>query len=206
MALVKLEWHRRSVSDKLLKTEFIIQQMTTNAATFATPNPALADVEAAKGDLAAAAVNAQAGGVALTLAKNEAEDALDDLIKQLASYVQNISGGDESIILEAGMDVRKLPSPLPPPPQVENLDAYPTRTQGEVQLNWDPLGRSYFYQIEMYLEEDAGGSWSKLAVSSKSKFLVTGLTTGAVYQFRVAGIGRNDEMGPYSQDASSVAP
>jgi hypothetical protein len=44
MALVKLDWYRRTVSDKLLKTEYIIQQMDVNAATFATPNPALADV------------------------------------------------------------------------------------------------------------------------------------------------------------------
>jgi hypothetical protein len=44
MALVKLDWYRRTVSDKLLKTEYIIQQMDVNSATFVTPNPALADV------------------------------------------------------------------------------------------------------------------------------------------------------------------
>lgn len=206
MALVKLEWSRRTVSDKLLKTQFIIQQMTANIATFATPNPPLVDVEAAKDALADAAVNAQAGGVALTLAKNNAENALDELISQLSSYVQNISGGDGAIILQAGMDVRKEPSPIPTPEQVQNLDAFPTRTEGEVQLDWDPLGRNYFYQVEMFVEDDDTGFWSKLTVSSKSKFSVTGLSTGTVYRFRVAGIGRNDEIGAYSQEATSVAP
>ena len=111
MALVKLDWQRRTVADKLLKSEFITQQMTFNAATFATPNPALADVDAARTDLSKAAVAAQAGGLALTLAKNEAETKLDQLISQLGAYVQNISAGDEAIILQAGMDVRKTPSP-----------------------------------------------------------------------------------------------
>ncbi len=207
MALVKIDWYRRTVSDKLLKTEFIIQQMTVNIDVFASPNPPLADVEAARSDLSKAAVAAQAGGHALILAKNEAESLLDGQISQLSSYVQNISGGEESIILKAGMEVRKTPSPLPEPSIVENLDAVPTRTQGEVQLNWETLGRGYFYQVEMYVEDDAdNGFWDKIAVQSKSKFLVKGLSTGTVYRFRVAGIGRNDELGPYSQEASSVAP
>jgi len=180
--------------------------MTANIATFATPNPPLVDIEAAKNALADAAVNAQAGGIELTLAKNNAEDVLDDQITQLSSYVQNISGGDPAIILQAGMDVRKEPSPIPTPEQVQNLDAFPTRTEGEIQLDWNPLGRNFFYQVEMFVEDDDTGFWSKLTVSSKSKFLVTGLSTGTVYRFRVAGIGRNDEIGAYSQEATSVAP
>mgnify|MGYP000571090361 CR=1 FL=1 len=83
MALVKLEWYRKTAPEKLLKTEYIIQQMTANVATYATPNPDLADVEAARLNLNKAAVTALAGGVALTLAKNEAEDVLDELITQL---------------------------------------------------------------------------------------------------------------------------
>ncbi len=207
MSQVKLEWYRRPVSDKLIKCSYIIDQMTANVATFATPNPTLADVEAAKDDLGAKAVAAEAGGHALTFAKNEAEKALDQLMSQLANYVQNISGGDAGIILQSGMDVRKEPSPVPPPEQVQNLDGFPTRTQGEIQLNWTPLGNQYYYQVEMWVEDDAGdGFWDKIAVTSRSKYLVTGLTTGKVYRFRVAGIGRNDELGAYSQEASSVAP
>lgn len=207
MSLVKLDWQRKPVSEKLLKCSYIVDQMTANAATFVTPNPDLAAVSAAKDDLASKAIAAQAGGYALTYAKNEAEQVLDQLMSQLASYVQNISGGNAGIILQSGMEVRKEPAPLPTPVQVENLDAFPTRAQGEIQLNWDPLGADYYYQVEMWQEDDAGnGFWDKIAVVSKSKHAVTGLVTGTVYRFRVSGIGKNDELGPYSQEASSVTP
>ncbi|MBL4585999.1 MAG: hypothetical protein JKX84_02930, partial [Flavobacteriales bacterium] len=140
MSLVKLEWSRRPVSDKILRAQYITRQMALNVATYATPNPTLADVDIARANLNNAAVDALSGGVVLTLAKNIAEKVLDELIAQLVAYVQNVSGGSEALILQAGMDVRKLPSPLPPPAQIENLNAYPTRSQGEIQLNWDSLG------------------------------------------------------------------
>ena len=154
MALVKLDWNRRSVSDKLLKGGFIIQQMTLNAAVFASPNPPLAEVQLAHDLLIQTATEAQAGGYARTLAKNQAEEAFDSLIAQLGSYVQNISAGDAAIILQAGMDVRKEASPVPPPTQVQNLNALPSRTTGQIELNWDTLGRYYYYQLEQWQEDE----------------------------------------------------
>lgn len=207
MSTVKLGWHRKTVPEKIIKGEYIVQQMTANAGIFVTPLPALADVTTAHDNLIQTAVAAEAGGTALTLAKNNAEDAYDALIAQLMSYVQNVSNGDEAIILQSGMDVRRTPSPLPPPAQVQNLDAFPSRTQGEINLNWGSLGNSYYYQVEQFIEDETGlGVWVKLVVSSKSKYTVTGLATGSVNKFRVAGIGRDDVVGPFSQEATSVAP
>ena len=207
MATVKLEWHRKTVDQKLIKGEFISQQMATNVAEYPTPNPSLADLDAALDDLRKKAVAALAGGYALTYANNQAEKVLDGIISQLMSYVQNASGGVEAIILKSGMNVRKTPKPVPDPLQVENLDAFPTRSQGEVQLTWDSLDNSPYYQVEQWKEDNAGnGFWDKIATISKPKYTVTGLTTGTVYRFRVAGLGKDDVLGPYSQEATSVAP
>jgi len=207
MATVKLDWYRKTVPEKILKGEYIVQQMTLNAAVYLTPNPTLMDVQAALDDLIKKAVAAQAGGYALTFAKNAAEKVLDGLMSSLMAYVQNASGGDEGIILLSGMEVRKLPSPIPEPGQAQNLDGFPTRTQGNIQLTWDSLPNAVLYQVEQWLEDEKGeGFWDKIALVSKSKHLVSGLTTGTVYRFRVFGIGKNDEVGPMSQEASSVAP
>ena len=63
------------------------------------------------------------------------------------------------------------------------------------------------YQVEQWVENEKGdGFWNRIGLPSKSKFTVSGLTTGAVYRFRVAGVGNDDKIGPYSQEAASVAP
>lgn len=207
MSLVKLNWNRLSVGEKLLRARFIVQSMGADPTTFASPNPTLQSVSDGTDDLQKKAVDALAGGIALTLAKSVAEDALDALITQLVPYVQNISNGNEQIILAAGMEVRKKPSPNPAPLQVQNLSAFPSKYQGSVDLNWNSLGNRTFYQIEMQIKDDNEQDvWIKLDVTSKSKFTVDNLETGQVMHFRVAGIGSNDEMGPYSQTASSVVP
>jgi hypothetical protein len=207
MATVILNWNRKSVPEKLLKAQYIIEQMTVNATDFPNPNPTLLDVEQARADLSKKAVAAQAGGYALTFAKNEAEKVLDGKMKSLQAYVQNISGGVEAVIIRSGMEVKKTPSPLPDPTQVQNLDAFPTRTQGEVQLTWDTMDNVIGFQVERWSEDkDGTGFWDKIAITTKSKLLAKGLNTGTVYRFRVAGIGKDDTIGSFSQEASSVAP
>jgi len=207
MSIVKLDWHRKTADKKLTKGAYISQQMALNVAEFAAPNPSLADLDAALADLNKKNVAAQAGGYTLTFAKNEAEKVLDDIISQLMAYVQNISGGKEGIILLSGMEVRKAPSPLADPEQAQNLDAFPTRTAGKVKLTWDRLDNVSNYQVEMWKDDDKGGGfWDKIGTPSKSQMEVTGLVTATVYRFRVAGIGKDDVLGSYSQEASSVAP
>lgn len=208
MALVKLGWNRMSVAEKLIKGDYIVAQMTANVATFPTPLPSLEDVTVAITALRDAATRAEAGGYVLTFEKNLAQEALDELMRQLTAYVQNVSGGDAETILLSGMEVRRGPEPKPAPTQIQNLNALPSRTTGQIDLNWDTLGQGVVYQVEQWMDgqDDDEGFWSKLATPSKSKYTVTGLNTGTVYRFRVAGIGTDDRIGPFSQDATSVAP
>lgn len=181
--------------------------MTQNGSDFADLNPSLAELDAALNDLNKTNVDAQAGGYARTFAKNEAEKVLDGIVSQLMAYVQNVSGSKEGIILLSGMEVRKTPSPLPDPEQVQNLDAFPTRSSGKVQLKWDRLDNVSNYQVEMWKDDDAGGGfWDKIGTPSKRQMEISKLNTGTVYKFRAAGIGKGDVVGPYSQSASSVAP
>ncbi len=207
MATAVLNWNQKTIPERIIRVKFIVMKMTENAAVFVAPNPTLTVVDDATEALAEATVNALAGGYALTYAKNAANDVLHDLMVQLLSYVQNISGGDEGIIIQSGFEVKKTPSPTPNPGQVENLSAVPSLTQGEILLNWDPLKYAKVYQVEMWVEGgDDEGFWNPIATTTKSKYTQTGLDTGTVYRFRVAGIGNDDTFGPYSQEASSVAP
>lgn len=207
MAIAVLNWNQKTIPERLIRCKFITKKIGANAVVFVTPNPTLAAVDDDIDTLGDATVNALAGGYELTYAKNTANDALHGKMVQLQSYVQNISDGDEGIILQAGFEVKKSATPSPTPGQVENLSAVPSLAQGEILLNWDVLDYAKVYQIEMWTEADDGqGFWNPITASTKTKFTQTGLATGTVYRFRVAGIGSNDSFGPYSQEASSVAP
>jgi hypothetical protein len=206
MATAVLNWSRKTVPEKIIKANFYISQVEINVASFPTPNPSIADLQTATDGLSLAAVQAMTGAHLLVYAKNVAEKTLDDAIKSLQAYVQNVSNGDGGIILQSGMEVKKSPSSLPDPEQVENLNGDPTKKHGEVQLTWDTLENVIGYQVEQWIADDKGdGFWDKIAISTKSKFLVTGLTTGTVYKFRVSGIGKDDVLGAFSQEASSIA-
>jgi len=207
MAIAVLNWNQKTVPERIIRVKFIVKKMTENAAVFVAPNPPLSEVDEDIETLAEATVNALAGGYELTYAKNTANEVLHGKMVQLQSYVQNISGGDEGIILQGGFEVKKSATPSQTPGQVENLSAVPSLAEGEILLNWDPLKYAKVYQVEMWVEGDDGeGFWNPIATTTKSKFTQTGLVTGTVYRFRVAGIGSSDAFGPYSQEASSVAP
>src|SRR5688572_19984158 len=113
---------------KLLTSEFAakyqvgIDGLTTNAATYTTPNPTLV---VAQGDV---------DGLTDILADiNNKEQELNQLRMQrdqlrldaelnyalLAAYVQNKSGGDPAKILLAGFDVAGTTSPSPVQPMVQ---------------------------------------------------------------------------------------
>jgi hypothetical protein len=79
MATVILDWHRKTVDQKLTKGGYVSLQMATNVAEYPTPNPPLADLDAALDDLRKKSISAQAGGYVLTFAKNEAEKVLDGI-------------------------------------------------------------------------------------------------------------------------------
>lgn len=207
MATAVLNWNQKTIPERIIRCKFITKKTGENGADFVTPNPPLLEVEDAIEQLLKATVDALAGGYELTYAKNAANEALHSKMVQLQSYVQNISGGNEGILLKSGFELKKVPTPNPAPGQVENLSAIPSLTQGEILLNWDVLKYTKVYQVEMWTEAENGdGFWNPIATTTKSKFTQTDLATGTVYRFRVAGIGNDDAVGPYSQEASSVAP
>jgi hypothetical protein len=206
MALVKLDWNRKSVPDKLLRGRFIIMQMTANTNVFPNPAPSLVEMQASHNALHQAAVRAYAGGILLTAAKTKATNTYNRLIAQLAAYVQNISAGSEEIILKAGMEVRQKARSRPSASQVNKLRAYPSRKQGTILISWTSLGRGYVYQLEMCTEEPDGMTPWTQRILHGTEFVISDLERGRIYYFRVAGIGTDNVFGSYSQEANSVAP
>ena len=211
MKKVKLGWAALSIPNKIVKAINVRLTMAANAATYATPDPPLADIEAATDALILAQAEAEKGGIDRTVTRNARLDELTALMNQLVVYVQLICKGDAELAAQAAMELREDPSPWPTCEKVPNPQADPGANKGTINLTWDAVKYKKVYVLEMYFESsdkpeegDPKGSWEPIYIDGKPKYTVTGLTTGTVYKFRVAA-SNSAGMGPYSEEVSCVA-
>lgn len=177
--------------------------MTDNLA-FPDAAPFVAAVATAAAALREAIRDALDGGKTATAIKNSRHRELKGAIDRLAEHVSSVAGGNELAILSAGFGVRKPASPLPEPAMPTNLRAFISDHTGRVDLTWDPVDPAVTYHTEWTAGDPADEqAWELVSVSTRSSVKVTGLPSGKVSYFRVAGIGTKG-MGPWSQVASTL--
>ena len=208
MAQIKMDFRTLSPAEKVTRAEQIVASLTGNA-NFPTPNPPLAAVTAAANDLRAAIVEAQTArqaAQAKTAAQHDSETSLDKIIRQLAAYIENVSGGDEKIIRSAGVSVR---SPLTATSDTlaapTGLSATEGDHEGEIDLHWNSVKRARSYIVERSADPPTDTSWTQVQVVVSSSATVNGLARGAKHWFRVAAVGANGQSG-WSDPATKIAP
>ncbi len=218
MSKVKLGWSALTIPQKIVKANSVRTTMAVNADVYVTPDPPLADIEAAVGALADAQSEAIKGGTDRTITRNARLSELTELMNKLVDYVQLTSGGIDENIAKAGMEVRKPREPWPVPERVSGLEAVPGGNPGTILLTWEAARYRKQYVVEMFVEGgttppddplDPGagsdsGAWEVLTITGKRSYLAVGLQQGKLYRFRVAGINSTG-MGDYSEEATSVA-
>ncbi len=189
MPKVKLALAELSVSEKIQLTDHIVGSMTDNAA-YPTPNPSLADVQeqlTKVKDAAAKAEEIRKQSQIATIELENEEDALDAVLTQLGSYVENASGGEEARILSAGMDVRAESTAIGIPAAPGPIAATAGDAPGEVDLSWSRVRGAKSYVIQHAPAADAADAdWKFATTTTRSSGTVTGLTPGTRYWFRVA--------------------
>ena len=137
--------------------------------------------------------------------QNQKEEALDGVLGQLANYVESISGGDETKITSAGMDVRAAQTATGDLPAPETLATSTGDRDGELDLSWDKVNKARSYIVERSPDPPTAVSWQHAAVATRSQTTIGGLTSGTKYWFRVAAIGPNGQS-PWSNPAAKIAP
>jgi predicted phage tail protein len=207
MALIKLNFGRLSVPEKVALTRRVVTRMTGNA-HFISPQPSLSAITAAADALEQAESEAQIArqeAKAKTTTRNNKEDDLNRLMTQAAGYVTAISGGDEETIQSAGMDVRAAPGTSTAPSQPPALGATAGDHDGTMDLSWDPVVDANSYVIEISPDPVTATSWRHQGISTKSTFTVMGLTSGARVWFRVAAVNASGQS-PWSDPATKIVP
>lgn len=202
-----LKLAKRSVSDKVEYARSIVAAMTGNL-KFPTPSPSLSAVSSAATNLENAIAAAMDGGRSKTAAMHAKEKLLDDLLTQLAHYVDSISNGDESIILSSGINssADRIAPQLPEAPV--NLSSAIGKDEGIIDLKWGKVKGARIYVVEQCdnvadLQNRAVGSttpalnvmWKQIGLITKTKLTITGLTSGLKYAFRVYAIGTGGNGG-----------
>ena len=208
MSKVRLNLASLTIPEKVTKARQIVSALTGNS-SFATPSPTLTNITSAVDELESAAGDAQ---VARQTAKEKTstqslkEDNLDQLLTQLAAYVESVAGSNEQMILSAGMDMRApAVASTSPPSQPQDLAATAGDHDGEIDLSWDSVSGAKSYVIDQSSDPVSPTTWNHAGVSTRTSFTARGLTSGTRYWFRVAAVNNNGQSG-WSDPAMKIAP
>lgn len=207
MSRIRLNLRSLSVTDKIAKGRHIVTSMTNNA-NFQTPNPPLTEVTAALDELdkAQAAVQAAKSEVATrVLTQDGAETKVNQMLTQLAGFVESVAGTDDTLITSVGMETKSSRSAPQAPTVPQGLSATAGDHEGEIKLSWKAISNARSYAIESSQDPATATSWTHLGVATSASKAISGLTSGKRYWFRVAAIGAGGQSG-WSEHATKVVP
>ncbi|MBK8228402.1 MAG: fibronectin type III domain-containing protein [Flavobacteriales bacterium] len=182
-----------------------IEDCTGNA-DLTLPANFLTDFAAACDALEAANMAvSQNGGKTDTLLRNKRRDEVEEFVRKLAGYVEAQCTNDEEKIVGTGFTVRPASAPIGLPAAPQNLRAKRGVLAGEVGLRWDRVPGRLMYEVWINAgDPNVEAGWTLLTQTSKNYLVADGLTTDAVYYFRVQAIGTAG-AGPASDSAVSKA-
>jgi hypothetical protein len=201
MARVRLKLGKLSVTDKIARCRHIVANMTNNA-PFANPHPSLTEVTAAVDELEAAFAQVQASKSETTTRvgrQENAEKKLDQLMTRLGNFVESVAGSDESLIASTGMEIKVSRTTPTIPTAPQSVAATTGEHEGEIILSWKAVSN------ESNLDPANGTGWTQVGLATAANKVISNLTSGKRYWFRVKTAGAAGESG-WSEHASKVAP
>lgn len=205
MSKIKLSLQNLSITEKIEFARQTITAMTGNA-NFPTPNPALAGITTAINAFETAyndAENTRNIAKSKTAIQHQKEKDLDNLLTQLANYVENTTNGDEAKIKSAGMQPKSKPSAIGSLTKVMSLHASAGDFETEVDLSWDAIKGAKSYSIELCKDPIEDAKWTHCLIATSSKATIENLEPKLRYWFRVAAVGSAGQ-GPFSDPATKI--
>ncbi len=207
MPRVRLNLKNLTVTEKIAKGRQIVTAMTNNA-SFPTPTPSLNEVTAALDELSQAYALVQAAKSEVTtrvVTQENAGTKLDQVLTQLAGYVESVAGRNDTLITSAGMETKSSPSSptLPSVPQAVSASA--GEHEGEINLFWKAVPNARSYTIESSQDPATASSWTHVGIATSASKLIANLTSGKRYWFRVAAVSAGGQSG-WSEHATKVVP
>jgi hypothetical protein len=207
MARIRLDLRNLSVPAKIAKGRQIVTAMTDHK-SFPNPTPPLSDVTAAVDRLAQASSQVQLARAEVatqTVNQNNAESQLDQVLTQLAGYVESVAGKDDTLITGVGMQTKASASTPTLPNVPQALTAAAGDHDGELLLSWKSVPNAKSYVIESSTDPATVTSWEHVGIATSATKTIGGLKSGTRFWFRVAAVGAGGQSG-WSEHATKTAP
>ncbi len=178
--------------------------LVANAAIFTSPPVTPAALLTAQSAFVSALALANKGGVAQTLAKDTARAAVDNLLRQLAIYVEGKALGDQSIIRKAGFEVTDRAHHPQQPLAKTIIQEIKNEHSGALLVRLNPQTNASGYEGQ--LSTDGGKTWQPAGFFNQARRAeVPNLIAGTTYTFRFRALGGSTGSGDWSDPVSHMA-
>ena len=210
MKQVVFKLNQKTLDQKLDFTTDLAAALTTNVATYASPDPSPATltgkvtaIQAKRGEVTAAQTVLDTKTSELAVLEGE----LDDLLTLSAAYIQKTSGGDEAKINLLPVETKAAPSPTTTPGQVMDLKLSPGKNAGEVKSSIKKTSGAQSYEYESTTDPTKPDTWEHLDTSSGTRTTFTGLVSGTKLWVRARAVGgKKTGKGAWSDPATITVP
>ncbi len=141
--------------------------------------------------------------------KNLKKELLENSLVTLAFRCAQLASGNVHMFLTSGFTVRKPNVPHAKPEKPQDMEAFDGQAEGATKLAWSRTEGAVVSVIEMTETPQNISSWAEVpasrgGLSTKSETLITGLTPGKRYWFRVTGFN-SAGLGETSEPATRIS-
>jgi hypothetical protein len=165
---------------------------------FTTPEPPLADITTAATNLRLAEEATDQGGTQATEERDNAFDTLEGLLRELAAYIDDKPKNDQTLMLSTGFEVTTA-SHSAPVIMTPNILAITNIAEGKLQFSVQSCGaRAY----ELWGRTGTADFAHFLSFTDPRNPVVDGLTSGALYDWKVRALYGNNTYSEWSDVVS----
>ena len=202
-----LNLSKKGVPEVAAKSATIHDQMKNNP-TFPAPAPPLDDIKLQRDVMLSKLTDQKAAFNIYQQKTVELENEKDNLIGLLeaqGNYVDSVAKGDIAIILSAGYEVRKAPTPAGLLPAPLNALAQQGANSGDIIATWKSVKGAKSYVVDITFDISDESQWTYQATVTKTKCFIAGIDSGTRIWIRVSAVNAAGQ-GAYSDPATKVAP
>ena len=189
---VLIDYSRYSDPDLSAETKNIIRLLTGNT-YFQQPEPTIELLTTTHAAFENSLEKALSGGPRDVHLKNENRVALLAVLRSLGQYIQANCNDNADAVLSAGYKLKKEKSAIGILDKPENFSVTPGPNSGSLKLKVKAVRGAESYIFQYALTPVTAETIWITKVSGKSSIIISGLTPGKEYAFRVAGKGAADE-------------